>query len=56
MDVCHIALSLVDTFMKGNESASEIRNGKQVINIQQTGQRDKIKANSIENLEWQSAP
>jgi hypothetical protein len=36
MDVCHITLSLVDAFMKGTEGASEVRSGKQVINIQQT--------------------
>ncbi|MGD6934000.1 MAG: hypothetical protein ACQCN5_07340 [Candidatus Bathyarchaeia archaeon] len=36
MDVCHITLSLVDAFMKGTEGAAEVRNGKQVINIQQT--------------------
>lgn len=36
MDVCHITLSLVDAFMKGTEGATEVRNGKQIINIQQT--------------------
>jgi hypothetical protein len=36
MDVCHITLSLVDSFMKGTEEASELRTGKQIINIQQT--------------------
>jgi hypothetical protein len=36
MDVCHITLSLVDSFMKGTEGAAEVRSGKQVINIQQT--------------------
>ncbi len=36
MDVCHVTLSLVDAFMKGTEGASEVRSGKQVINIQQT--------------------
>jgi hypothetical protein len=36
MDVCHITLSLVDGFMKGTEGATEVRNGQQVINIQQT--------------------
>ena len=35
MDVCHVTLSLIDSFMKGNEGAVEVRNGKQVINIQQ---------------------
>jgi hypothetical protein len=35
MDVCHVTLSLVDSFMKGTEGAAEVRNGKQVINIQQ---------------------
>src|SRR5512147_1425757 len=36
MDVCHVTLSLVDAFMKGNEGAAEVRTGKQVINIKQT--------------------
>lgn len=35
MDVCHVTLSLIDSFMKGTEGAAEARNGKQVINIQQ---------------------
>ena len=35
MDVCHVTLSLIDAFMKGTESAGEVRNGQQVINIQQ---------------------
>ena len=35
MDVCHLTLGLTDAFMKGTESASEVRNGKQIINIQQ---------------------
>jgi hypothetical protein len=35
MDVCHLTLSLTDSFMKGIEGAAEIRNGKQVVNIQQ---------------------
>jgi len=35
MDVCHVTLSLIDSFMKGTEGAAKIRNGKQVINIQQ---------------------
>ena len=34
-DVCHLTLSLTDSFMKGIEGAAEVRNGKQVINIQQ---------------------
>ncbi|MGA2385248.1 MAG: hypothetical protein ABSG33_01800 [Candidatus Bathyarchaeia archaeon] len=35
MDVCHVTLSLIDSFMKGTEGAAEVRNGKQVITIQQ---------------------
>lgn len=35
MDVRHVTLCLIDAFMKGTEGAAEIRNGKQVINIQQ---------------------
>jgi hypothetical protein len=35
MDVCHLTLSLTDYFMKGIEGAAEVRNGKQVVNIQQ---------------------
>jgi hypothetical protein len=35
MDVCHLTLSLIDSFMKGTEGAAEVRNGKQVVNIQQ---------------------
>ncbi|MGO8805261.1 MAG: hypothetical protein ACLQO7_01465, partial [Candidatus Bathyarchaeia archaeon] len=35
MDVCHLTLSLTDSFMKGIEGAAEVRNGKQVVNIQQ---------------------
>ena len=35
MDVCHLTLSLTNAFMKGVEGAAEIRNGKQVVNIQQ---------------------
>jgi hypothetical protein len=36
MDVCHLTLSLTDSFMKGIEGAAEVRNGKQIINIQQS--------------------
>jgi hypothetical protein len=35
MDVCHLTLSLTDSFMKGIEGAAQVRNGKQVVNIQQ---------------------
>jgi hypothetical protein len=35
MDVCHLTLSLTDFFMKGIEGVAEVRNGKQVVNIQQ---------------------
>jgi hypothetical protein len=35
MDVCHLTLSLTDSFMKGVEGAAEIRTGQQVVNIQQ---------------------
>ena len=35
MDVCHLTFSLTDSFMKGIEGAVEVRNGKQVVNIQQ---------------------
>jgi hypothetical protein len=34
-DVCHLTLSLIDSFMKGVEGAAQVRNGKQVVNIQQ---------------------
>jgi len=34
MDVCHLTLSLTDSFMKGIEGAAEVRDGKQVVNIQ----------------------
>ena len=34
MDVCHLTLSLTDSFTKGIEGAAEVRNGKQVVNIQ----------------------
>lgn len=33
--MCHLTLSLADSFMKGMEGAAQIRTGKQVINIQQ---------------------
>lgn len=35
MDICHLTLSLTDSFMKGIEGAAQVRNGKQVVNIQQ---------------------
>jgi hypothetical protein len=35
MEVCHLTLSLTDAFMKGVEGAARVRNGKQVVNIQQ---------------------
>jgi hypothetical protein len=35
MDVCHVKLSLVDSFMNSTEGAAEVRDEKQVINIQQ---------------------
>jgi hypothetical protein len=35
MDVCHVTLSLIDAFMKGTEGTTQVRTGKQVINIQQ---------------------
>jgi hypothetical protein len=35
MDVCHLTLSLTDSFMKGIEGAAQVRNGRQVVNIQQ---------------------
>lgn len=35
MDVCHLTLSLTDAFMKGIEGTTQVRNGKQVVNIQQ---------------------
>ena len=34
-DVCHLTLSLTDSFMKGVEGVAQVRNGKQVVNIQQ---------------------
>lgn len=35
MDVCHLTLSLTDSFMKGIEGAAQVRTGQQVVNIQQ---------------------
>jgi hypothetical protein len=35
MDVCHLTLSLTDSFMKGIEGAAQVRNGRQIVNIQQ---------------------
>ena len=35
LDVCHLTLSLTDSFMKGADAAAEVRSGKQVVNIQQ---------------------
>jgi hypothetical protein len=35
MDVCHLTLSLTDSFMKGLEGGAQVRNGRQVVNIQQ---------------------
>ncbi|HII86060.1 TPA: hypothetical protein HA273_05775 [Candidatus Bathyarchaeota archaeon] len=35
MDVCHLTLSLTDSFMKGIEGAAHVRNAEQVVNIQQ---------------------
>ena len=35
MDVCHLTLSLTDSFMRGVEGASQVRNGGQVVNVQQ---------------------
>jgi hypothetical protein len=34
-DVCHLTLSLADSFMKGVGGAAKVRNGQQVVNIQQ---------------------
>ena len=34
-DVCHLTLSLTDSFMKGIEAAAQVRNGRQIVNIQQ---------------------
>jgi hypothetical protein len=35
MDVCHLTLSLTDSFIKGIEGAAQVRNGNQIVNIQQ---------------------
>ena len=35
MDVCHLTLSLTDSFMKSIEGAAQVLNDKQVVNIQQ---------------------
>ena len=35
MDVCHLTLSLTDSFMKGVEGSAQVRGAGQVINIQQ---------------------
>jgi len=35
MDVCHLTLSLTDSFMKGIEGAAQVRTAQQVVNIQQ---------------------
>ncbi len=35
MDVCHLTLSLTDSFMKGIEGSASVQTGKQVVNIQQ---------------------
>ena len=35
MDVCHLTLSLTDSFMKGIGGAAQVRDGGQVVNIQQ---------------------
>jgi hypothetical protein len=35
MDVCHLTLSLTDSFMKGIEGAAQVRTAGQVVNIQQ---------------------
>ena len=35
MDVCHLTLSLTDSFMKGVDGAAQVRSGGQVVNIQQ---------------------
>ena len=34
-DVCHLTLSLTDAFLKGIEGYAQVRNGQQVVNIQQ---------------------
>jgi hypothetical protein len=35
LDVCHLTLSLTDSFMKGIEGAAKVRTGEQIVNIQQ---------------------
>ena len=35
MDVCHLTLSLTDSFMRGVEGAAQVRSAGQVVNIQQ---------------------
>jgi len=35
MDICHLTLSLTDSFMKGIEGAAQVHNAKQVVHIQQ---------------------
>jgi len=35
MDVCHLTLSLTDSFMQGIEGAAQVRTGQQVVNIKQ---------------------
>ena len=34
-DACHLTLSLTDAFMKGEEGGAQVRNGNQIVNIQQ---------------------
>ncbi len=34
-DVCHLTLSLADSFMRGIEGAAQVRNSQQIVNIQQ---------------------
>jgi hypothetical protein len=35
LDVCHLTLSLTDSFIKGIDGAAQVRSGGQVVNIQQ---------------------
>ena len=35
MDMCHLTLNLTDSFMKGIEGTAQVRNERQVVNIQQ---------------------
>lgn len=35
LDVCHLTLSLTDSFMNGIEGAAQVVSGKQIVNIQQ---------------------